>query len=323
MKTVCVIGEGAWGTAVATVLAHNGYTVNLWCHFTAVKQTIQELRINQRYLSGIELSQRIIPLTDLKQALDGVSYVFEAIPVQYLRSVLTRCKPYMHKDQTWIVLSKGVEQTTCMFPTQIIEDNAPCSLDLAVVAGPSFAYQVAQEKLTQVVLACAQSSAQQLQSMMNNSYFTTYISNDGIGVQAASAFKNVVALGAGILKGAGYSENAQAAYITHGLEQMAQLITAVGGNFTTAYGLAGVGDLLLTATSMHSRNTQVGVALGQGKTLETILAQTGYTPEGVNTVQSIHQLCMQKNISLPLCQTLYSYLFQSAPLSHILDSNVQ
>lgn len=314
MKTVCIIGEGAWGTAVATVLVHNGYRVNLWCHDAAAAENITATRINQRYLPGVVLNERIVPMTDLSQALCGVQWVFEAIPVKYLRAVLKRAQSCFNPHQIWVILSKGIEQDTLLLPTQIINDVAQQTVQQIIFAGPSFAREVAQREVTAVTIAASNLEiAGQLQRMINNEYFSTILSADVMGTQVAGAVKNVIALGSGILKGAGCGDNTQAFLITRGLQEMAQLAQILGGAQDTIYGLAGVGDLVLTAMGKSSRNLEVGIRLGKGESLESILQFTGYTPEGINTVQSIHQLMHRKNSVLPVCESIYQVVFNGAP----------
>ena len=152
-KKIVVLGEGAWGTAIASVLAHNGYTVHLWCYNQDVAQTIKNTQINERYLPGITLPRLIIPTSDMQEVLHDAKVVFEAIPVQFLRSILVQAKPFFTSDQTWVVLSKGIEQETLLFPTQIIDDVFGTEVSQAVLAGPSFARDVALQKITAVSLA--------------------------------------------------------------------------------------------------------------------------------------------------------------------------
>lgn len=318
MKPVCVIGEGAWGTAVATVLAHNGYSVKLWCHDAAAAENIIATRTNHRYLSGITLSDLIVPTTELSQALDGVEWVFEAIPVKYLRSVLVQAKKYAYAEQNWVVLSKGIEQETLLLPSQIIDDVFGYAAEKIILAGPSFAREVAQKEVTAVTLSCEDiAKAQQLQQMLTNNYFSATLSTDLMGTQVAGAVKNVIALGRGILKGLGCGDNTQALLITRGLNEMAQLSVLLGGSSQTSYGLAGVGDLVLTSMGNESRNLQVGIRLGKGESLESILQTTGYTPEGINSVQSIQQLMKRKNILLPVCDSIYQVVFKKQSIEVI------
>ncbi len=319
MKLVTILGEGAWGTAIATLLAHNGYDVNLWCYTKDLVPEINRTHQNERYLPGVTLDKKIKAVADITTALCDVTWVFEAIPIKYLRSILLEAKPCMRSDQIWVVLSKGIEQETLLFPTQIIDDVFDNKVQTTVFAGPSFAMDVARKQITAVTLAAQHCElGQKLQHMLANEYFRPYISTDVIGVQAGAALKNVITLGVGMLDGAGYTDNAKAFLLTRGLAEMTQLIVALGGTQETAYGLSGVGDLVLTAMGQLSRNLEVGRLLGKGQLLEKILKETGYIPEGINTVQSVYQLIAARNLKLPICQGIYEIIFKGRSLQDFL-----
>lgn len=320
MKHVGMIGEGAWGTAVATLLAHNGYTVHLWCHDASVQECIATTGYNARYLPDIKLSPLIIPTTDLSAVIAQSPWIFEALPVKFLRSVLMQARGYFSSEQKWVILSKGIEQQTLLLPSQIIDDVFQTTVCKAAILGPSFALDLAQEDITAVTVGadtCDLSLA--LQQMLSNDYFRPYLSLDLIGVQVGSAIKNVITLGIGILDGAGFRDNAKAFLLTRGLHEIVLVATALGGKPETVYGLSGVGDLVLTAMGSLSRNLAVGKSLGQGKSLEAILEQTGYIPEGINTVQSLYQLAMQKGLDLPVCTGIYQVIFEHKTIQSVLE----
>lgn len=310
MKHICVLGEGAWGTAVATLLAHNGHTVKLWCYEESNAQAIARTRMNERYLPGHILSERIIPTTSLKDAVCGSEWVFEAIPVQYLRSVIQQAAPCFTDEQIWVILSKGIEQNTLLLPTHIIDDVCGVSHKKAVFAGPSFAADLANKQVTAVSVAATDCDvAYALQGLLANEYFKPFFNTDLIGVQAGGAVKNVITLGVGILEGAGYTDNTKAFLVTRGLQEMSEIATALGGKPETLYGLSGVGDLMLTALGKLSRNLAVGKRLGKGDALQTILDELGHVPEGINTVQTIQQLMQKKKLQLPICNAVYEIIF--------------
>jgi len=319
MKKVTVLGDGAWGTAVATLLAQNGCTVLLWCHNQEVADTIKEKRVNERYLPGCTLNELIHPVTSLQEAVCGSKWVFEAVPVKFLRSVLQQTIHCFSRDQTWIILSKGIEQETLLLPSQIIDDVFGYEPKKAVLAGPSFAQDLARKQLTAVSIAATQeSTARTLQKMLANNYFRPYYSPDLIGVQVGGALKNVLALGIGVLEGAGFTDNAKALLFTRGLNEMVQCAVALGGEQETLYGLSGVGDLVLTSMGSLSRNLLVGKRIGAGDSLETILAETGYIPEGLNTVKSVHKLAQKYNVQLPIFENIYEGIFGGKPLDAII-----
>lgn len=324
MKTVCMIGEGAWGTAVSTLLAQNGYTVKLWCHDPQVADTIKRTRVNERYLPGIELDEKIQAITDLKRATCDVEWIFEAIPVKFLRSVLEEAKDCFSKNQTWVALSKGIEQDTLLLPTQMIDEVFGTEVKKAVFAGPSFAQEVATKQITAVSVAAIDCEiGLQLQRMLANNYFRPYITTDLIGVQVGAALKNVITIGIGLLDGARYNDNAKAFFLTRGLTEMVQCAVAMGGKQETIYGLAGVGDLVLTSMGKLSRNLQVGRRLGAGQTLDDILQETGYIPEGINTVTSVLQLARRLKLTLPICTGINEVIFKGESIEAMLEELMQ
>lgn len=308
-KTICILGEGAWGTAVATLLAHNGFTVRLWCYDATVAQTIKTKRINEQFLPGVRLSEQIQPVTDLKEATCDVHWIFEAIPIKYLRSVLQQAQPCFTQAQVWVVLSKGIEQDSLLLPTQMIDDVFKQPVKKAVFAGPSFAHEVARKEITAVCVAATDCTlARELQAMLANEYFRPYFTTDIIGIQVGAAIKNVITLGVGILDGAGYGDNSKSFFITRGLQEMGQISALLGGQKETMYGLAGIGDLVLTSLGKLSRNLEVGKRLGRGEKLQTIIQETGYTPEGINTVIAINQLMQKHKKTFPLCYGIHAVI---------------
>jgi glycerol-3-phosphate dehydrogenase (NAD(P)+) len=320
MTTVCILGEGAWGTSIATLLAHNGLKIKLWCYDPAVAQTIKKTRFNERYLPNIYLDPAIEPHTYLKEALENVEIIFEAIPVKFLRSVVEQGKPFVSKKCLWVILSKGIEQNTLLFPTEIVENVLGYELKKAVLVGPSFAREVAEKKITAVTLAAQDCEVGLfLQSLLANEYFRPYLSLDLIGVQVGAALKNVIALAIGMLDGAGFSENAAAFIFARGFHEIVQIAQALGSKADTLYGLSGIGDLVLTAMGSMSKNREVGKRLGQGESLESILHKTGYIPEGINTVQAVYQIMLKKNLDLPVCQGIYEIIKQQKTISEFLE----
>ena len=319
-KTVCVLGEGAWGTAVSTLLAHNGYTVKLWCHDPEVAQTIDTTRFNERYLPGVRLDELIMPVTNLSEAVGNVNWLFEAIPVQFLRTVLEQVKDVVIAEQKWIVLSKGIEQDTLLLPTQLIDEVLEKQVPKAVVVGPSYAKDLSEKQITAVTLAASDCDlGLPLQKMLANDYFRPYLSLDLIGAQVGAAIKNVIALAVGMLDGAGYDDNVKAFLFTRGLVEMVTIAQALGGEKETLYGLSGVGDLVLTAMGKHSKNREVGRRLGAGQTLEKILDETGYIPEGINTANSVYQLMQQKKLDLPVCSGVYEIIHNKKSIPALLN----
>lgn len=315
---ITVIGEGAWGTAVATVLAHNHQELFLWCYDSQVQKFIERTRHNERYLPGIYLSENIIPTTDLAGAISKSSWIFESTPVQFLRSVLVPLDKKVVEGKKWVVLSKGIEKDSLLLPTQLLNELFGVT-DYTVLFGPSFARELAEQKLTAVTLAAENFLlAQDVQKLIQNDYFKTFLSEDVIGVQCAGAFKNVLALILGILEGAGYADNTKAFVFTRGLHEIVQLSKQLGAHEQTFYDLSGIGDMVLTAYGKSSRNVLVGQCIGKGQTVEHILQETGTIPESINTLTSMRQLIEEKKCNLPLLNGIYDIVFNQLSVSEFL-----
>lgn len=318
MNTVSVLGAGAWGTAIAQLLAENGYHVKLWCHEPEVAASIKTTGINERYLSGFKLHKSIEPITDLKTAICATQFVFEAVPVLFLRSVVAQTVHCFSNDQIWIILSKGIEKNTLMLPSQIIDDVFGYETKKAVLAGPSFAQDLLQKQITAVTIAAVDCSiGQTIQKMLANHYFRPYVSLDMIGVQVGASIKNVITLGIGMLDGAGYKDNAKAFLLTRGLHEMVSLAVVLGGKPETLYGLSGVGDLVMTATGNLSKNLALGKRIGAGARLADLQAELGTLPEGINTAQSVHELMQKFNLDLPVCKGIYDCVFENKQVSDL------
>ncbi|HBS48483.1 TPA: glycerol-3-phosphate dehydrogenase [Candidatus Dependentiae bacterium] len=318
-KLVTVLGAGAWGTAFANLLAENGYNVILWAHEEEVVKNINEKSINEIFLPGIKLNSKITATSDLQKALTNSKWIFEVIPVKFLRNVLNQSKPYFNQDQTWVILSKGIEQETLFLPSQIIEDVFGPIKNKATISGPNFARDFAIKSYTATTVASNKCEiAQKLQTILSNHYFRPYLSSDLIGVQAGGAIKNLLALSLGILKGAGYSDNTIAFVLTRGLNEMSLIAEYFGGKKETIYGLSGLGDLVLTSFGKSSRNQDIGILIGEGKPLDEILKNISAIPEGINTAVSVKQIIEKNNLNLPICLGTYKMIFEKQPIEDFL-----
>ncbi len=319
MKKVTILGDGAWGSAVATLVANNGYDVTLWCYHKEIAQEINQSSTNHRYLPDIIFPKNVSATHDIADAISNVHIVFVAIPVTYIRSVLSTTTA-SSVNQTWVLLSKGIEQDTLLLPSQIIKDISTSSIEPVIVSGPSFAYELARKQLTGLVVAHQnQEIAQQIQKVLNCNYVTTTYSSDTIGVQLAGALKNVITIAIGMLDGAGFGDNLKSYVLTKGLQEIAAIITAVGGNQQTAYGLAGVGDVVLTALGKHSKNLIIGKKLGQGESLDQLKKEYSVFPEGINTIASINQLIKKHHVNAPLCSGLYEVVYNNGSLHNFIQ----
>lgn len=313
MKHICILGEGAWGTAIATVLADNGHRVHLWCYDPKVTDSIKKNRTT-RYAPDIILHESIIPYTNMADAIEHAEIIFEAIPILYLRSVLEQAKKY-YRNQPWVILSKGIEQHSLLLPSALLEEVIDQPV-VSVMSGPSFAHDLIRKQPTAMVLATHhQQHAREIQQLMNNEYLHLFYSPDIVGVQLGGALKNIISLGIGILDGAGYADNTKAWFFTQGLQEMVRFAEAMGAERETLYGLSGLGDLVLTAMGNHSKNYSVGRRIGAGESLSSIMNNVHTMPEGINTIQSAQQLIQKKNLDLPLIRGIYQVIFEQKDMS--------
>ncbi len=318
-QKIVVLGAGAWGMAFSTLLAHNGHNVTLWCYEEEVAREIAATRINSRYLPGVTLSLNIHPEHDLRTALEGATLIFEAIPVAYMRSIFESMVTQVPaaSNARWVFLSKGIEQKTFFLPSQICTDVFKKNITFAALGGPNFASELVQCGLTATIIASPDHLfAQEVADVVRNEYFKPYLSNDPVGVHVGGALKNIIALAVGIAHGAGYNtHNTTAFLLTQGLNEMVQCAERFGAHSQTIYGLAGLGDMLLTCSSTLSKNMRVGMQLGQGVLLEEIQAAMPALPEGINTLQTLQALIKLWNVQVPLCQAAYATIFERKPFT--------
>jgi glycerol-3-phosphate dehydrogenase (NAD(P)+) len=318
---VTVVGEGAWGTAVATLLAENGHDVLVWCYNESSANEINNIHQNRRYMPGIILSHKIKATCLIKEAIEYSDYIFEAIPVKFLRGVLLDSKQFISENQKWIALSKGIESDSLLFPTQMFKEIFEDKTINSAVSGPSFAQELIKKDLTAVNCASQDLKiANDIVQIMNNNYFRACVTTDLIGIQVSAALKNVITLGVGLALGAEVGDNTIAMIITVGMNEIAMLVEKMGGRVETAYGLAGLGDLILTSTGKFSKNLEVGKRLGRGQSLEKIIHETGYIPEGINTVKSVFKLSKKYDISLPLCTGVFHIINGSRTIHDLLPN---
>ena len=307
MKKVTVLGEGAWGSALATLLAHNNNEVTLWCHNEGATETIRK--------------QHIIPTIDLKTALSH-QIIFVAIPVKFLREFFVRIKPYLRHDHLLVITSKGIETTTLFVPTQIFDDVVQQPVTTVVLSGPNYAHDLMRQQPTATVLASTNSRAcQTIASFVENEFFKTTVSSDILGVQLCAAIKNVLALGIGILQGAGYTDNCQGWALTQGFHELALIVTSLQGSFNTILGLAGFGDLVITCMGKHSRNRMLGEQIGKG--MVAMSQQESSSPEGLNTIISLKQIIQQHNIKAPFIEALYDVIVNAQPVDYLVTTLAQ
>lgn len=304
-----VIGGGAWGTAIADRLARNGHDTVLWAREADVVHAINTQHENPRFLANIPLHPSLVAESEMTRALHGARLVVYAAPSHVLRAVVASGAPHIEAGAVLSVATKGIERETLALMTDVVAEAAP-GHPVVAVSGPSFAAEVAQGQPTAVVAACVDHAAAKLvQAAMSASAFRVYTSDDVVGVELGGALKNVMAVATGILDGLGMGFNPRAALITRGLAEMTRLGVALGAKADTFAGLAGLGDLVLTCTGALSRNRAVGVAVGQGQTLEDALAGKDSVAEGVLNTQSAKALADKTGVEMPIVDATYRILF--------------
>ena len=312
-QKIAILGAGSWGTALAMVLKDNGHDVCLWGNNASQIEEINTNHTNHQYLPEVILNEEIYATTDLEKALLGANAVLFVLPTKVIRLVAKQVASLLEGNPVIIHASKGLEQESYLRISEILKQELPKDKyqDIVVLSGPSHAEEVAKKDLTTITAACEElHSAQIVQQLFSNSYFRVYTNTDVIGVELGAALKNVIAVGAGALHGLGYGDNAKAALMTRGLTEISRLGVAFGADPLTFIGLSGVGDLIVTCTSIHSRNWRAGDQLGQGKSLDDILANMGMVVEGVETCKAVYELAKEKNIEMPITTAVYNVLYK-------------
>lgn len=321
-EAIAVLGAGSWGTALAMVLADNSHEVRLWSHKEDQVKEINENHTNKKYLPGIDLPEQIVGYASLSDALIGIETVILAVPTKAIREVLGKVRAVLTGPITIAHVSKGIEPDSLLRITEMIKEEMPDEHlnDVVVLSGPSHAEEVSLRHPTTVTVASENmDAAEKIQDLFINHNFRVYTNSDVIGVEIGGALKNIIALAAGITDGLGYGDNAKAALMTRGLAEIARLGTKMGANPLTFSGLAGIGDLIVTCTSVHSRNWRAGNLLGKGKTLEEVLDSMGMVVEGVRTTKAAYQLAQKYEVKMPITTVLYDVLFNGKEAKDAVD----
>ncbi|HEX7057614.1 MAG TPA: NAD(P)H-dependent glycerol-3-phosphate dehydrogenase [Bacilli bacterium] len=311
-KHAAVLVAGSWGTALAQVLADNENEVKLWTRNEAQKNEINNHHTNEKYLPNVRLSSGITATCDIAEAVSGAGAVLLVPPSSAMREVATAIRPHLAKGTLLLHATKGLETGSLKRMSEVIAESLPHidSSEIVVLSGPSHAEEVIMRSPTAVVVAAKNAeAAEKAQDLFINCYFRVYTNPDVLGVEMSGALKNIIALGAGMSDGLGFGDNAKAALVTRGLAEIARLGAEIGANPLTFAGLAGIGDLVVTSTSKHSRNWRAGYMLAQGKSLQQVLAEMGMVVEGIRTTEAVHQLAAGKNVSMPITAALYQVLF--------------
>ncbi|RDW22036.1 NAD(P)H-dependent glycerol-3-phosphate dehydrogenase [Oceanobacillus chungangensis] len=321
MEKVAVLGAGSWGTALSIVLADNGHDVHLWSHRENQVNLINETHRNEQYLD-VTLPNQIKAYASLNEAVSGVSVIVVVVPTKAIREVCSQLNSIVKERVTIIHAAKGIEPVTLKRVSEMISEEMDnySEEDIVVLSGPSHAEEVALRHPTTVTVSSVNTNnAKIAQSLFISDTFRVYTSPDIIGVELGGALKNIIALGAGISDGLGYGDNAKAALITRGLAEIARLGTKLGANPLSFLGLSGVGDLIVTCTSVHSRNWRAGNLLGKGLKLDDVLSQMGMVVEGVRTVKAAYQFSWEQNVEMPITTGIHQILFEDKAPKDVVD----
>lgn len=322
MEKVTVLGAGSWGTALAVVLAENGHDTLLWTHRADQAKEINEQHTNKKYLSNTTLPENLKATNDLSVAANFGDTVVVAVPTKAIREVCGNLNDVLQTKKLFVHVSKGIEPDSLLRISELILETVQPDLlsDIVVLSGPSHAEEVVLQHPTTVTAACANlQAAEKVQDLFMNHYFRVYTNDDVISVEIGGALKNVIALAAGITDGLQYGDNAKAALITRGLAEISRLGEKMGGNPVTFSGLTGMGDLIVTCTSVHSRNWRAGNMLGKGMKLPEVLDQMGMVVEGVRTTKAAYQLAKKYDVPMPITEQLYDVLFADKTPKEAVD----
>lgn len=313
MAKISVLGAGSWGTALALLLYHNGHEVTLWSALEDEVAMLLEKREHTSKLPGVKLPEEIAITSDFEGSLKNPDVAVLAVPSPFTRSTAERMAPFTKKGQIVVNVAKGVEENTLMTLSEIISEEIP-QADVCVLSGPSHAEEVGKGiPTTCVVSAEKRETAEYLQSIFMSPVFRVYTTPDILGVELGGALKNVIALAAGTADGLGYGDNTKAALITRGIAEIARLGTKMGAKIETFYGLSGMGDLIVTCASVHSRNRKAGYLMGKGYTMKEAMDEVKMVVEGVYSAKAAKSLAEKYQVEMPIIEEVNKVLFENKP----------
>lgn len=310
MAKVGIMGAGSWGTAISWLLTNNGHEVTVWSIDAKEVEMLDREREHKSKLPGVKLQDSIRFTNEIREGIEGKDFVVLAVPSPFTRSTAQRMCPYVKEGQILVNVAKGIEEKTLMTLSEQIEEEVP-QADVAVLSGPSHAEEVGKGlPTTCVVGAKTRETAEYLQKAFMSEVFRVYTSPDIKGIELGGSLKNVIALAAGIADGLGYGDNTKAALITRGIAEIARLGVKMGGKIETFTGLTGIGDLIVTCASVHSRNRKAGYLIGQGRTMQEAMDEVKMVVEGVYSAKAAKQLARQYQISMPIVEQVNQVLFE-------------
>jgi len=322
MEKIVVMGAGSWGTALSVLLAEKGNDVTLWEFNPIQAQKIKEERENKDYLSGVKFPDNLKITNEIEGLLKEANYLVLSIPSQYVRSIVEKIANQIHPNLIIINTGKGIEVSSQKRLSEVIKDElyGKYHNNIVVLSGPTHAEEVAK-KIPSAIVAASQDKekAKKVQELFNTNYFRVYINTDMVGVEIGGSIKNCIAIAAGIVDGMGFGDNSKAAIITRGLAEIMRFGKVYGAYEATFSGLSGIGDLIVTCTSKHSRNRYVGENLGKGKKIKEVLESMIMVAEGVPTVKAVYEISKLKDISMPIIESLHKIMYENANLKEELE----
>lgn len=318
-NNIAVIGSGGWGTAAAIQLNKNGHKVTLWSWMEEESQNLKKDLENKDFLPGISIPDSIEFTSDIS-CVNGKDLVVLVTPSKVIRSTAKSMSKYISDNTIIVILSKGIEEGSLKTLSDVVKEEIPQAI-VAVMSGPSHAEEVAKGIPTTNIVACNNAEAAEfVQSTFMSDTFRVYTGSDIIGVELGGALKNVIALCAGILDGIGFGDNTKAALMTRGIAEIARLGVEMGANHTTFWGLSGIGDLIVTCTSMHSRNRRAGILIGQGKTVDEAINEVHMVVEGIVNCRAAYELSLKYKVDMPIVTEAYNVLYNSKnPKDAVMD----
>lgn len=309
-----VLGGGSWGTSLAILLSKNGLEVDMWLRNKKQIEDILATRENCKYLPGVKIPNNLNISNEIEKTINGKDIILLSVSSHGIREILLNSKEYFNNEQIIVNVAKGIENNTLMRISDIVHEILPDN-KYAILSGPSHAEEVARDIPTTIVSASVDKKvAEYVQDVFMTQYFRVYTNPDVIGVELGGALKNIIALGAGISDGLGYGDNTKAALMTRGLFEIARLGEQMGANINTFSGLAGIGDLIVTCTSMLSRNRRAGILIGKGKSVEEAIEEVGMVVEGIKTTKSAYELAKRYEVDMPITNELYGVLYEGKPV---------
>lgn len=318
-KSITLLGGGSWGTALSKLLSENGHTVTVWLRDENQCSTLRTERVNKKYLPKVQIPKNIVFTSNINEAVKDAQILLLVIPTQMVRGVLKQIRDEYKTDKIIINAAKGIEIGTMDLVSDIVsEETKNCTF--AVLSGPSHAEEVGLSMPTAITIACDNKDvAEEIQDTFMSTYFRVYTNEDVKGAELGGALKNIIALGAGISDGVGYGDNAKAALMNRGIVEIARLGIAMGADIHTFYGLSGIGDLIVTCTSKHSRNWNAGYLIGQGLTKNEAIKKVGMVVEGIPTTYAAYALSKKLNVDMPIVDAMYDVLENNADVKETVN----